>query len=260
MSALSDFLMKNSITASAEMPIVHSTQAYFLTRVISDNALKPSPCNSFLGETLNYFFYGKPAYKKVSDSNQAQVWELPLCFILEIDALKTIKRIYPFDSGAFKAGRFPSYISMIQLSEFEATPVVAEPVKLIGAFFGSVSDYFRLKSYSEDTFQMKYGLNVTDAEILALHKLAGDSSLPRTDDRRFCIEIQTEDTIALNPGNVRAIILPSEYLDDVKVLKHITDVWQATPIAYEASSLSLESYTSEIYSKLSAYYKSEGIL
>ena len=79
------------------MTIVHTTASYYINSIMSSNTLKPSPCNVFKGENLNYFFYGKPSYRIRDDARQSEEWQLPMCFIVDIDAISSIKRIYPFD-------------------------------------------------------------------------------------------------------------------------------------------------------------------
>jgi len=135
MSKFQEFLRKNSITPSASLPLVHTTSGYNIDELMTSKAIVPRPCNVFIGESLNYFFYGKPSYKISSGAAQAESWEMPVCFVVSFDAISSIKRIYPFDSGAFSNKRYPHYITMMDRDKFEAGTSKDVPARIIGAFF-----------------------------------------------------------------------------------------------------------------------------
>ncbi|MBO9441628.1 hypothetical protein J7363_05960 [Phaeobacter italicus] len=97
-----------------------------------------------------------------------------------------------------------------------------------------------------------------DHEILALRDLAGDASLTGIDDRRFCIEIQTEDEIHLTSSNVQAVILPYDYFDDALVVQFVETYLEATPLPYECFSLTSAEHTAIIYSKVLEFLRQEG--
>lgn len=258
-SPLQAFLSRNSVAAAKGLPLVHSTKSYNINFLMKDDAINPQKCDVFTDERLNYFFVGRPAYKHTSDVAQAAHWELPCCFIFESDVVQTIKRTFPFDSGAFAAGLYPSYIRNMPLERFESQgPDVAG--KLIGAFFGSADRYMRLKPKSSEEFDHEYSINALDAELSATLRLAHESSLARFDDRRFTIEIQSEEPIKLSDVKPIAVVLPELYLDVEEVRNTIQKKWGAVPIGYSIAPLSLAMYYSQIYAAVESFYKSRGYL
>lgn len=255
MSRLGEFLQKNSVCATADLPLVHTTPARSLRDIMASKSLSPTECPVFTGEQLVYLFYGKPSYK-VGGTTQKN-WLMPVCFLMTIESLRSIKRIFPFDSGAFRSGRHPDYIKTFHMGEFEVSGIY-DPSKIVGAFFETIKDYFQLKPREESHFRSEHSLSVMDHEILALRDLAGDTSLTGIDDRRFCIEIQTEDEIYLTPSNVQAVILPYDYFEDASVVQFVETYLQATPLPYDCFSLTSAEHTAIIYAKVLEFMRLKG--
>lgn len=259
-SRLRDFLAKNTIAPSEELPAVHTTPAFNLKGIMESSKLDPRPCNAFVGESLSYFFYGKPSYKAASDFYESKQWEMPICLLMPTTAIPQIKRIYPFDSGAFIAKKHPDYIRKMDISDFEAAPSADSPPRIIGAFFDSIDDFFRLKPKSADRLNKEFSLNLLDAHIMALRELAADSSLATIDDRRFAIEIQTEKQIPLNATTVDAVVLPDCYFKIDEVRNYITQELQAEILMYSTFSLAASDHTALVYDQVYRYLAKKGIV
>src|SRR4029453_381484 len=75
-SALLRFLQRNQITKSRPLPLVHTTESYYLKKIIETGQIKAQRCNVFAGEQLSYFFVGRAAYKRDS-LQECEYWELP---------------------------------------------------------------------------------------------------------------------------------------------------------------------------------------
>ena len=58
MSVLERFLQRNQITKARPLPLVHTTESYYLKKIVDTGAIKAQPCNVFTGEKLSYFFVG----------------------------------------------------------------------------------------------------------------------------------------------------------------------------------------------------------
>lgn len=256
MSKLKKFLEKNSVRPCNELPAVHTTKAQMLENIVDSRALTPADCNVFIGEKLTYLFYGKPSYKV--NATTPKLWLMPVSFLISMSAVPSIKRVYPFDSGAFAARRHPDYLLTFNMNEFEVDGH-ADPAKIVGAFFDTVTDYFKLNPKDPRAFTSEHSLSIFDAEISALRDLAADSSLKGIDDRRFAVEIQTQDEIDLTSGSVRAVILPYEYFDNEKVINFITEELKAVPLPYESYSLSSSEHTAVVYSKVMEFLRHEGV-
>lgn len=79
---------------------MHTARALHIQEFWQTNKIKVTECNLF-EEDIAYFFVGRPSYKHKTDFTESEYWELPVCFILEFSAVEDIRRVYPFDSGAF---------------------------------------------------------------------------------------------------------------------------------------------------------------
>jgi hypothetical protein len=237
------------------MPVIHTTSAYAAKQIIKGDLIRPRPCDTFKGEELTYLFYGRPSYKKIGDSQIAQYWELPSLFVMDYDAID-LKRIYPFDTGAF--GKFPNFISMMPLEEFELAASLGAPQRLVSAFFVDPDRYFRLRPRDARDFNGRFDVTATDEEIRALHQLALSYS-ERIDDRRFAIEIQTECEIKLRDSGLKAVIIPEEYCESDELVKLI-ESHGADIIPYPTHSLKQEMYYHTIYNILFELYREMGLV
>jgi hypothetical protein len=254
-SALFDFLQKNQIEKATALPAVHSTEAYFIKKFMASGRIQPSPCNFFAGEKLSYFFVGRPAFKRSADL-ESEYWELPICFIVDYRAIKR-KRVFPFDSGAFKAGHYPKFIEMMDLNDFAVERDSEAAEKIIGTFFGTNKSYYLLKSRGPADFESRFDVGVLDEEVKALHKLITlkHSAL---DDRRFAIELQTEHDVALVKDQVLAIVLPESYIENSRVVRFIERDLNAKILTYPVYPLKKDYYYWAIYEKVDHFYKQAG--
>src|SRR6185437_720453 len=247
MSALFDFLQKNQIEKGRLLPAVHSTEAYFIKKFMKTGRIEPQTCKFFAGEKLSYFFLGRPAFKRSYDA-EPDYWELPMCFIVQYEAVRQ-KRTFPFDSGAFKSGLYPQFISMMDIDEFDVQKDVAAPEKIIGTFFGTNRNYFLLKTRAKGDFEGRFDVGVLEEEIKALHRLvtSKDNSV---DDRRFAIELQTEHQLDLVSDNVLAVVLPESYIENPRVVSYVEDTLQAELITYPLYPLKKDYYYYAIYERV----------
>jgi hypothetical protein len=219
MSALREFLKRNQITEANPLPLVHTTEAYFLKKIVATNKITVQPCNVFAGERLSYFFVGRPAYKKELNA-EAEYWQLPVCFVFEF-FVDGVRRIFPFDSGAFKS--FPDYIGMMDIKEFEVGSDSRAPHKIIGTFFTSSQNYYRLNPRDQLQFESTFGVELLDEEIKALHKLI-QAKGKKFDDRRFAIEMSFDHDVSLLDKKPLAIIIPEVYLTDESFFLSLLDI------------------------------------
>lgn len=169
MSALARFLQRNQITKARPLPLVHTTDSYYLKKIVETGTIKTQRCNVFAGENLSYFFVGRAAYKR-DLQQEAEYWELPTCLVFSFFT-DGVKRIFPFDSGAFNSKRYPNFINMMDMEDFETGSDPEAPHKLIGTFFSSARNYYRLNARPREEFESKFDVEVLDEEMKALHKL-----------------------------------------------------------------------------------------
>jgi hypothetical protein len=254
MGALAEFLKRNQITRSNPLPLVHTTESYHVKKIVASGTIKASRCNVFRGENLSYFFVGRAAYKR--DLHQeAEYWELPTCLVFSFFA-DGVKRIYPFDSGAFKLRRYPNFVNMMDVADFEVGQDPEAPHKIIGTFFGTARNYYRLAARPREQFESRFDVEVLDEEMKALHKLILTKD-NKADDRRFAIEMQFDHDIDLHARKPILAILPETYLEDDAYMKKIEDLG-AEVLTYPVYPLRKGFYYYAIYEKLDHFYASRG--
>jgi len=260
LEAFSQFLQRNTISPAKNLPLIHSTPAHHLKKIKASGQLHARQCDVFTQDELLYFFVGRPAYKVPLDAGESEYWELPICFVFEFTSIIPFHRIFPFDSGAFAKQRYPNYITAIGLDEFNLGNDPSIPGKVIGAFFGTSNDYFRLQAKDKGPFKTEFNLDVFDHEVLAMHKLATDSKRAAIDDRRMTVEVQINRDIDLAVSRPLAVICPHVYLDNNDFLDHVQGSWNAQPISYSINALSSINYYGQIYEKLERFYIDKGYL
>ncbi|MGH7047383.1 MAG: hypothetical protein ACREE2_13465 [Stellaceae bacterium] len=254
MSALAKFLERNSAKLGKPLPLVHTTRAYFLKQILDRKKIDVIPCDVF-NEPLAYFFVGRPAYKWET-AGEAAEWELPVCFVFEYDVADA-KRIFPFDTGAFKS-KYPPYISMMDLDEFELSAVSHGPERLIGTFFASRLDYYLMRLRPAHRFNDEFLVDLLDSEVKAVHKL-WSSSASSADDRRCAIEVQFQDAITLDKGKLLAVILPDIYLEH-PTMRGFLRRSGAKAYGYSVYTLNSAAFFSQIYDYVKLFYEKRGLL
>ena len=257
-SPFDGFLKRNSIAPiEGRLPLVHSTRSFNLRELIETSGLNPKGCKVY-DEKLLYFFLGRPSYRWARPDGTPEDWELPTCFVFDEIIDLEIRRILPFDSGAHAAKRYPSYIQNIPNENFQTDSSQA-PDRIVSAFFGSFKAYLDAKPKSQEQVADEFSLGPLDAEVLAIGKLAGDTSASGVDDRRFSIEIQSKSSVSFNTNPPSAVILPTPYLKDEAVRSAISG-WGAQAINYDTFGLSLSSYFGSIFVKFSDYCQARGFI
>jgi hypothetical protein len=251
LSALFDFLQKNQIEKASTLPGVHSTEAYFIKQFMKTGRIEPRLCNFFQGEKLSYFFVGRPAFKRTFDY-ESDYWELPMCFIIEYSALPK-KRIFPFDTGAFKSNIYPPFITMMDINEFAIQNDTEATEKLIGTFFGTNRSYYRLKMRDRTDFESRFDVGVLEEEIKALHRLLTLKD-KAVDDRRFAIEVQIDKDVLLQKDNVLAVVIPEPYIENADVTEYIEVTLDAEILTYPIYPLKKDYYYYAIYERVDNFF------
>ncbi len=179
-----------------------------------------------------------------------------MCFILEYEAVKR-KRMFPFDTGAFKAQMYPSFISMMEIEEFDVSGDKEAAEKIIGTFFGTNRKYFTLNTRPKGDFESRFDVGILDEEIKALYKLINLKD-GQIDDRRFSIELQTDHAIELVSDNVLAVVLPEVYIESPKVVSYIEEELEAELITYPMYPFKKDYYYYAIYERVDNFFRSSG--
>jgi hypothetical protein len=261
MTSFSNFLQPFP-ASNPPMPLVHSTSLQSFRDIVRSNVLSPTPCSVFNKDIL-YLFYGRPAYRvSKTITSQGQLRHFPVCFVLTPDAVQS-DTVFPFDTGAYSNGLFDSFLSGLDLPEFQIGHFPDSPQKLVSAF------YQTNKSYYFGRVVDSVSVAPMDFEIDAYFKMLKDTAVTysggptASDDRRQTIEIQSDSKIKLTANQilsagsvvvqnrVLATIVPERVLDDPKILDAITLIWKAEPMTYSTYAFTKpEEYHSVIREKV----------
>ncbi|EHA1080854.1 hypothetical protein I8Y06_001676 [Photobacterium damselae] len=259
MNSVSDNFYKNHIVSNTNMtpmmPLVHVCDCHRLRNILVSNAIIPTKCPVF-EEDLAYFFYGRPSYR-IGDggfsSNTPSLF--PVCFILDSAYITDIKRVFPFDTGAFAAGLYKKYIhSKATFSDYIFEPTYDFIRRYVDMFYSSNENYFN----GEATIVK--GLIPTMAfELQSLHQMITSTSTEEVDDRCYTVEIQSFSGVDISGGAVMAMVLPVTIMDDPIVSSYLFDN-NIEPITYETSRCAPSSLTPLIIDKVRSYYLNEGVI
>jgi hypothetical protein len=203
-------LVAGALPARPRLPLVHSTDAYVFDEVITSGQIEPQSCNVFVGESLIYTFYGRPSFRpNMSELATTMEHYLPVCLIFRQSFSKEIRRVFPFDTGAFVNDFYESYLhKKMVLGDFALEPDLETPGRVISTFFGTPRSYLQARPASP----MELDPNQFEARSYAALIDAKDSNA--MDSRGSGIEVQIADAVSVADW-VEAAIVPSTFADSV---------------------------------------------
>lgn len=254
---LREYITNANVSADSNLPWVHSTASARLFAILRSGRLLATPCNVFTGEKLCYLFVGRAAYKSPEALNPAP-WQLPVVFVIRFHERPPIKRVFPFDSGAFVSERLPRYITMFKLPGYEVGNDPANIGRLISFFFKTPERYMKRRGADAQELQEEHNMTMRHQEIMALMKLYQEGSTPDFDDRAATIELQLEQDIQLARENLIGLVVPNEYLRTPGVKQAVESL---TPNieGYDHFPLSQNQHYGLIYDAVQRIYRAAGV-
>ncbi|MHC2002522.1 hypothetical protein ACYQR9_19060 [Methylobacterium sp. CM6241] len=207
--SLKEYLEASNLEVAKEPPWVHSASSGDIWDFLESEKILAVPCTVFRPEKLCYFFVGRPAYKRDDVLNPGD-WELPMAFVMKFRSPPNIKRVFPFDSGAFSINRFPTYMTMFQINRFDISGDPRNIGRLISLVYRTPEQYFFRRPMGEEEVKREHDLLPRHREILAVSKLAGENSAAKMDDRAAAIEISVSEDVPLLKEDLVGIVVPSE--------------------------------------------------
>jgi hypothetical protein len=190
----------------------HSTDAFAFRAIMEQGRFTPTLCPVFK-ESLLYFFYGRPAYKKNEVESIGGSARSPVIFVFNPTLVRSGLRVHPFDTGAFEGGRYKKWMHpAMRLEDFEMPCEEHAPLRHVNSFYKSADDYLNinpskpLKKYSGEL------------EVNSLVALLLDTSAEDADDRKLALELQIKEEISLDPHVLMAVVFPDE-MQDAKYVK-----------------------------------------
>jgi hypothetical protein len=195
------------------MPLTHITKGIGAEDVSKAEAVEPSPCDVF-GESLAYFFYGRPAYRVSGDGAIKAEAACPFCFVFNADLIDKSKSIFAFDTGAFDKRLFKhSLFDEMQLEDFSLENNTSRPNRIIATVFKSREAYFDGNiSKIEDPDNLSEPWEFHARAYLNLLTSKGRNE---PDDRICSIEVVFDEAVALK-GNLLAVVVPHTLWEDGK--------------------------------------------
>ena len=255
MSPFSDYIDKQAPTPG-ELPLVHTTEYFRLASIHSSNTLTPRDCKIFK-EPLLYFFYGRPAYRDSTKTTPTRdVGFYPICFVFGPGTIiKKAKRVYPFDSGASQDGLYEPAIKRADaLAGYLVPPLAESARKIVTSFFDTDLGYLAGSARSTLTFAS------SESEAESYHRLIKGGGDPKCDDRCSAVEIQITDCLDIRQ-DLKAIVLPTCFLEDAALAHAIVHEWHAQPLTYGADigmrPLELHGVIRHLVRE---YYRQEGLI
>lgn len=187
----------------------HTTNGRGLRSMIERGTIKPQPCPVF-NEDLIYAFYGRPAYRSRHDGSIGFAAQAPVIVIFSPDLAVRGTRLYPFDTGAYAAGRYQRWLHPDTAVDDFALPATSEAArKHVSAFFQSNENY--LKVHPKTPGVDYHG----EFEVEQLAHILSDLDAKEADTRRLAMELQVDTAIPLDRTIVDSLVLPAELQDSL---------------------------------------------
>ncbi|MFO1079695.1 MAG: hypothetical protein U1E23_03585 [Reyranellaceae bacterium] len=223
MRSFDDFVSA-AAPATPLLPLLHVTDSLSLRLVLKDKALKPQRCTVF-NENFLYFSYGRPAFRPNAGTEASALSSYaPVCILVDGGKIP-LKKVFPFDSGAFHNGLFSKAMHRrMKLESFELAASIDRPQKIVTTFFDT-----NVKYYDNETREM-VGAPATLFEVESFVALLRNKQQEHYDDRVSSIELVTSHAVFLK-GNVLAIIFPIIFLEDAEFVKAV-EVLNAELLTY----------------------------
>lgn len=253
--SLAEFLAEQSTNHKSELPYVHSTDSANIWQILKNGRIDVTACDTFTGEKLAYFFYGRPAYRKYYESPQE--WQLPLVLVMKSTCLMSVRRVFPFDSGAFHSNRLPDYLSRFDHAGYEVSENKNAIDLLVDIFFGGDGSYFHGEAKPRREVMRRNGLTMRHAQVQALCALYNREQLT-ADDRALAIEIQTDESVVIK-DNLLGIVMPRPFFDDRGLRQYFLER-RVVVKHYDVYPISSEAYIATIYNEVKAIYKKMRII
>jgi hypothetical protein len=252
---LNVFVQKAGVTLPL-LPLFHTFEGRNLRGIQKAGQLTPTHCPVF-DEPLLYLFYGRPAYRVTSAGEQATSDHAfaPVIIAIRPESAASIKRIAPFDTGAFHNNIYETYLHpKMTFDDFLLTPLPETAGKVVSLFFnGSNDDYFHGKSTTIIIDPLHF-------EAASYQELIKATVPTKHDDRAAAIELQCDQPVNISPNSILLIILPRAFLDDAEVRSTLYNDWRAQVESYSTWKLNTGAYQALIYHFVETFLRQKNLL
>jgi hypothetical protein len=248
-------------SAPGLLPLVHIARAYSFDDILDGDVLEPYDCDVFK-EKLIYLFYGRPAYRAKDGNNARLEFEWPIVLVFDPEKIGEIKRIFPFDTGAFSLRLYAEFFDKhSELSHFALEPVLESVSQVVGAFYQDNEEYYRGETRKNVDIPPRQFEAQGVHELARLPGVQGTQSRDRTrDERSSAIELQVSHAISFLDALI-AVVLPAPYLGD-KEIQDALQRWNVKEIHTYTTlhNMSGEAWVGAIYAIVHRLYQRLGYL
>ncbi|HUT49921.1 MAG TPA: hypothetical protein VM325_11315 [Alphaproteobacteria bacterium] len=156
----------------------------------------------------------------------------PIVLMISSDKLMEIKRIFPFDSGAFKAGLLAEFVHRdMTIDKFEVEPKIEMCARAVSAFFETNEQYYEgSPSAAGKTRGLSFEIESFAEMITGFFKSGAD-------DRKCSFEIQHKLRIKLS-DRLMAVALPRRELARSYVKEFLQKHQNIDVLTYPSTSTS----------------------
>ncbi|MCK1658536.1 hypothetical protein [Bradyrhizobium sp. 151] len=187
------------------LPVYHTCDGFEARTYIERGAIQTTDVCEVFKEQITYFFYGRPAFKySVEDGATTDLAVYPVCFVMNLEKMDPLTRIFPFDTGAMHHKLLRRYFHRKNtVLDFELEPDASRIKDVVFHFFGDVKNYINptraVREYA-----------VEDFESVSYSKMIDSHVRTEADERRVTIELHAGPIVAIAKPSLQGIILPTQ--------------------------------------------------
>lgn len=195
------------------MPLTHITKGINLVDIIRTKNMNPEKCGT-LDEELNFFFYGRPAYRIDGDGVIKAEAACPTCLIFNPNLINRAEKIHAFDTGAFSKRLYKHILlDEMQINDFSLERDVSRPNRIIRRVFTDMSSYF--EADTNNALKSEDGAESWEFHAKAYLDLINSPGRNEPDDRVCTIEVVIRGDVCIT-GDVLAIVVPHTLWNEAK--------------------------------------------
>lgn len=254
-------LLRNSDSTQKLLPFVHITDAYGMMGIIENGKLITYYCE-VMKEELIYMFYGRPAYRSKYSGDVDLTANLPIALIFEPSELeRNIKRIFPFDSGAFEGGLLDDFFHRrSEIADFELSGDIKNALALVDYFYGTNYHYMCGNANKNSSDIVAFNFDAEGLLSLANAKFpASKDGTPRLDQRCNAIELQFSEDLLL-VDQIIHIIYPKIAMENESFRNFISQFKNTTLEGYDTiHGFDSSHVRSLFYEKIIKFYEKFGL-
>lgn len=253
---------EGTTSADLRLPFFHTCRGEVFRKVIASRQLDATLCEEFEEELL-YLFYGRPAYRVSGSETTRDLGRFPVCFIINASAATSIKRVFPFDTGAFLRSILKEYCgcfankneAMSALLGYQLGSDLDILAKFIRTVYGDDNQYLQVAPVlrSEDLMGMCF-------ELKRMLDMANAQSSKDWDNRAVTSEIQIQASVDIGSGSVDAVILPTQFISGDEPLQQFFYENDIQVLSYDVARMKPENATELVDREARAYYAQNGII